>query len=57
MQLCATHSIQALPGSREFPPAYESGGPTDNVIPIWKAAARGIDILAPDDYQGDPPRT
>ena len=29
---------------------YESGGPTDNVIPIWKAAAPAIDILAPDIY-------
>lgn len=34
------------------PPAtnYESGGPTDNVIPIWKAAAPAIDLLAPDVY-------
>jgi hypothetical protein len=30
--------------------SYESGGPTDNVIPIWKAAAPAIDILAPDIY-------
>ena len=29
---------------------YESGGPTDNVIPIWKAAAPAIDLLAPDIY-------
>jgi hypothetical protein len=29
---------------------YESGGPTDNVIPIWKAAAPAIDVLAPDIY-------
>lgn len=29
---------------------YESGGPTDNVIPIWKAAAPEIDLLAPDIY-------
>jgi hypothetical protein len=29
---------------------YESGGPTDNVIPIWKAAALSIDLLAPDIY-------
>jgi hypothetical protein len=29
---------------------YESGGPTDNVIPIWKAAAPSIDVLAPDIY-------
>lgn len=33
------------------PGTYESGGPTDNVIPIWKAAAPAIDILGPDDYQ------
>jgi beta-galactosidase GanA len=35
------------------PPAssYESGGPTDNVIPIWKAAAPSIDLLAPDIYE------
>jgi hypothetical protein len=34
------------------PPAstYESGGPTDNVIPIWKAAAPDIDLVAPDIY-------
>jgi len=29
---------------------YESGGPTDNVLPIWKAAAPAIDILSPDIY-------
>jgi hypothetical protein len=29
---------------------YESGGPTDNVIPIWKAAAPALNILAPDIY-------
>ncbi len=33
---------------------YESGGPTDNVIPVWKAAAPSIDLVAPDIYlQGD----
>jgi hypothetical protein len=30
--------------------SYESGGPTDNVIAIWKAAAPSIDLLAPDIY-------
>jgi beta-galactosidase GanA len=30
--------------------SYESGGPTDNVIPIWKTAAPAIDLLAPDIY-------
>ncbi len=29
---------------------YESGGATDNVIPIWKAAAPSIDLVAPDIY-------
>ena len=29
---------------------YESGGATDNVIPIWKVAAPAIDVLAPDIY-------
>jgi hypothetical protein len=29
---------------------YESGGPTDNVIPIWKVAAPAIDLLTPDIY-------
>ena len=29
---------------------YESGGPTDNVIPIWKIAAPAIDFVAPDIY-------
>lgn len=34
------------------PPAtnYESGGPTDNVIPIWKKAAPALDFVAPDIY-------
>jgi hypothetical protein len=32
------------------PPSYESGGPTDNVLDIYKAAAPAIDILSPDIY-------
>jgi hypothetical protein len=32
---------------------YESGGATDNVIPIWKAAAPAIDLLAPDIYMSE----
>jgi beta-galactosidase GanA len=35
---------------------YESGGPTDNVIPIWKIAAPAIDLLAPDIYLSDSER-
>ena len=35
------------------PGAYESGGPTDNVLHIWKAAAPALDVLAPDIYKPD----
>ena len=35
------------------PGSYESGGPTDNVLSIWKVAAPAIDILAPDIYLSD----
>lgn len=38
------------PLSNPRPSSYESGGPTDNVIPIWKVAATAIDLLAPDIY-------
>jgi beta-galactosidase GanA len=38
------------------PPNYESGGATDNVLAIWKAAAPAIDLLAPDIYMSDSPR-
>jgi len=45
----------ALRDPIDKPPAgsYESGGPTDNVLDIWKAAAPAIDILAPDIYMSD----
>jgi beta-galactosidase GanA len=33
--------------------SYESGGATDNVLPIWKAAAPALDLLAPDIYMDD----
>jgi len=36
------------------PGSYESGGPTDNVLAIWKVTAPALDILAPDIYQNDP---
>ena len=35
------------------PGTYESGGATDNVLPIWKVAAPALDILAPDIYMRD----
>jgi beta-galactosidase GanA len=35
------------------PGAYESGGPTDNVLHVWKAAAPALDVLGPDIYRPD----
>jgi beta-galactosidase GanA len=35
---------------------WESGGPTDDVLPIWKAAAPALDILAPDIYMDEYPK-
>lgn len=32
------------------PGSYSSGGPTDNVLEVWKAAAPALDLLAPDIY-------
>jgi beta-galactosidase GanA len=32
------------------PGTYASGGPTDNVLDIWKAAAPALDLIAPDIY-------
>jgi hypothetical protein len=40
------------PLTPEVPVTYESGGPTDNVISIYKAAAPAIDFVAPDIYLG-----
>ncbi len=38
------------PLTPQVPVDYESGGPTDNVIPIWKVEAPAIDVEAPDIY-------
>lgn len=35
------------------PPYYQVGGPNDNVLDLWKAAAPDIDLLAPDIYFKD----
>ena len=32
------------------PGSWESGGPTDDVLALWKAAAPAIDVIAPDIY-------
>ena len=36
--------------------SYESGGATDNMIAVWKAAAPAVDLLAPDIYFSDDAR-
>ena len=38
------------------PGSYESGGATDNVIDIWKATAKSIDVIGPDIYLPDSDR-
>jgi beta-galactosidase GanA len=38
------------------PGSYESGGATDNTIPVWKAMAPAIDLVAPDIYMPDSAR-
>jgi beta-galactosidase GanA len=35
------------------PSTYESGGPTDDVLGVWKAGAPAIDLIAPDIYMPD----
>jgi hypothetical protein len=39
------YPITTVPGED-----YPSGGPTANMIPVWKATAPAIDVLAPDIY-------
>jgi hypothetical protein len=34
-------------------PSYESGGPTDNNIDLWKIAAPAINVVAPDIYMAE----
>ena len=41
------------PLTRPAASTYESGGATDNVLDIWKAAAPAVDVLAPDIYMND----
>ena len=35
------------------PITYESGGPTDDALSVWKAGAPAIDVIAPDIYMPD----
>ena len=41
------------PFKDQDPTQYSSGGPTWNVLDIWKAAAPSIDVIAPDIYFHD----
>jgi beta-galactosidase GanA len=38
------------------PGSYSSGGPTDNVLDIWRAAAPSLDFVAPDIYMREYPK-
>lgn len=42
------------PFKDQDPYTYSSGGPTWNVLDIWKAAAPSIDLIGPDIYLSDP---
>jgi hypothetical protein len=33
--------------------SYEDGGPSNNILPIWKAEAPAIDMICPDNYAED----
>ena len=50
---CTSTPRCAIPSRQPPAGTYESGGPTDNVLDIWKAAAPAVDILAPDVYMDD----
>jgi beta-galactosidase GanA len=41
------------PFRQQNPMTYSSGGPTWNVLDIWKAAAPSLDLIAPDIYTHD----
>jgi len=45
-----TNAALRDPLSNPMATSYESGGPTDNTLPIWKAAAPALDLEAPDIY-------
>ena len=41
------------PIAPKAPTSYSAGGPTDNVIDVWKVGAPAINIIGPDIYQND----
>jgi beta-galactosidase GanA len=44
------------PFKRQEPTSYSAGGPTDNVIDVWKAGAPHIDAIGPDIYFAEDPK-
>jgi hypothetical protein len=41
------------PANADVPQPYENGGPSTNIVPIWKVAAPAVDMISPDDYARD----
>lgn len=50
-----TNAALRHPTQDQKPGQYASGGPTFNVLDIWKAAAPSLDMLTPDIYLDDAP--
>jgi hypothetical protein len=48
-----THRCAVLRDPAKPAATYENGGPSDNNLPIWKAAAPALDMISPDDYASD----
>jgi beta-galactosidase GanA len=51
-----TNAAQRDPINDQDPLTYASGGPTWNVLDIWKAAAPALDFLSPDIYDRESAR-
>jgi hypothetical protein len=48
-----THRCAAMGDTASPPLPYAQGGPSDNIIPIWKVAAPALDMISPDNYARD----
>lgn len=51
-----SYPIRELPERQVRIPGiqYPSGGPTQYMLPLWKAVAKSIDVIGPDIYSDDP---
>jgi beta-galactosidase GanA len=48
------HGAAVRDSTKDFGKAsYEDGGPSGNILPIWKVAAPAIDMISPDNYAED----